>query len=81
MSDMISAMVTHLPNTAPWSRKSLKLKLTHHTYYNMTYLDPEINPFTKVFTSLTPLDIHPTRIDNPDSNVTIVADALILFRN
>lgn len=53
----------------------------YHKYQTDTHLDTKIDPFTKVLASLTPLDIHPTRINNPNRHITVVANALVLLGN
>ena len=46
-----------------------------------TYLNSKVDPLLKVLTPLAPLEIHPTGIMNPNGNVTIITNTLILLGN
>ena len=46
-----------------------------------TYLNSKVDPLLKVLTPLAPLEIHPTGIMNPNGNITIVTNTLILLGN
>mmetsp|Transcript_2357 Transcript_2357/g.5794 ORF Transcript_2357/g.5794 Transcript_2357/m.5794 type:complete len:284 (-) Transcript_2357:203-1054(-) len=44
-------------------------------------LDSKVDPFTKVFATLAPFDIHPAGIHDPNGDVAVVTHSLVLLRN